>query len=595
MEPTHYSENQPETDLETRQNKQYRHEAIAAGLMALPNLFIRSAMTLIFLYGLLTLLLIVMVQLEVLTPNAALIGGLVLAAVQYLVGPWIMDLMLSFLYRITWVKPDDLPEHLQQFVAGVCERHRMRFPSFGIIDDGAPQAFTYGHHPSNARVVISRGLMELLSADELEAVVAHELGHARNWDMALMTLANLVPLLLFYIYQIAQRFRSDRDKGVTAVIAIGAYVLYIISEYIVLWFSRTREYYADRFAGLETNNPNALSRALIKIAYGLAAQGSESLQSGEEDDSEKEKKKPQLAAVGAWGALNISDRNSAVTLVMSTAGSAAANRMSSMELERTKSAMQWDLWNPWASWFELNSTHPLTAKRLEALGDLASFLGQQPLLIFDRKKPESYWDDFFIDLGIMAMPVLGAVLGLVAFLAIGLLTESWQAQWMWLPIIGLGVGMLIRTLFAYSGQVFPHLSVAALLGHVKVSPVRPVPATVTGKIIGKGEPGLIYSEDFVLRDQTGILFMDYNQPLAIWNFLFGLLRAGNYQGKEVRVKGWFRRQPVPYLEVYEMEVVDGSQPSRTCYAYHAAVLFSVLVIVGGIFGLCVSWGSRLVV
>jgi Zn-dependent protease with chaperone function len=584
----------PKTDQDAREAAENRHEALAAGMMALPNLFFRSAFTLVVLYGLLTLVLLTIVQTGWLTAETALAIGVGFAALQFALAPWIMDLMLRFLYTMRWARKEELPEHLETFVSGVCERHRMRFPSFGIIDDGAPQAFTYGHHPSNARVVISRGLMEMLTPAELESVVAHELGHARNWDMALMTLANLVPLLFFYLYQMAVRLRSDKDRGAAAVVAIGAYVLYVVTEYIVLWFSRTREYHADRFAGQETGNPNALARALIKIAYGLAAQGSESLQ---EDDSEakekKEKKKPLLAGVGAWGALNISDRSMAVSLVMSTTGNRAEDGSHGFDAEQTKSAMQWDLWNPWASWYELHSTHPLTAKRIEALCDQAAYLGDKPLLIFDRKKPESYWDDFLIDVMVMALPVIGLLAGLGGFIGIGISTEVWEAQWAFLALVGLGLGMLARTLFTYRGKVFPHLSVAALLGHVKVSPVRPVPTTVTGKIIGKGEPGLIYSEDFVLRDNTGILFLDYNQPLAIWNFLFGLLRAGRYQGKEVRVTGWFRRKPVPYLEVYKMEVIDGSESSRTCYSYYAALVSSGLVAVVGVVGMALSWGVNL--
>ena len=151
----------------------------------------------------------------------------------------------------------------------------MRFPSFGILHDGAPQAFTYGHHPSNARVVISEGILNLLEPAEVEAVVAHELGHAHNWDMALMTLANLVPLLLYYLYRVGIRMsggRNNKGGDYTIAVAVGAYVLYVVSEYLVLWFSRTREYYADRFAGQVTGNANALATALVKIAYGLAAQ-----------------------------------------------------------------------------------------------------------------------------------------------------------------------------------------------------------------------------------------------------------------------------------------------------------------------------------
>src|SRR5262245_2250814 len=358
-------EHAPQTDHAARESAERRHNALATGLLALPNLFLRSALTLGFLYGLLGLVLITLVYFEFLSAGLAVTIGVVLIVLQFILGPWFMDLMLRFLYTMRWAEPEDLPEHLRSFVAGVCERHRMRFPRFGIIIDGAPQAFTYGHHPSNARVVISRGLMEMLSPAELEAVVAHELGHARNWDMALMTLANLVPLLLYYVYYWAIRLRNvdDRAKAPGWLVAIGAYVLYVVCESIVLWFSRTREYFADRFAGQETGDPNALARALVKIAYGLAAQGTKK---GDPPPDEKEAKKQkekrtQYAGAGAWGALNIADHRASVALVIGTAGGSTEGKdgpAGDLDVERVKSAMQWDLWNPWATWFELHSTHP---------------------------------------------------------------------------------------------------------------------------------------------------------------------------------------------------------------------------------------------
>ena len=179
--------------------------------MALPNLFLRSALTLTLLYGLLGVVLITIVQFGFLTPALAVGIGVAIILLQFLLGPWIMDLSLRFLYECAWVQPEDLPEHLELFVQRVCDENKMRFPSFGIIQDGGPQAFTYGHHPGNARVVISRGLIKLLTPEELEAVVAHELGHACHWDMALMTLANLVPLLLYYIYDLSIRWSNGGD------------------------------------------------------------------------------------------------------------------------------------------------------------------------------------------------------------------------------------------------------------------------------------------------------------------------------------------------------------------------------------------------
>ena len=60
--------------------------------------------------------------------------------IRLLLAPWIMDLSLRWLYRMTWVVPEELPEHLRQFVRGVVEREKLKFPDFGMIDDGAPQA-----------------------------------------------------------------------------------------------------------------------------------------------------------------------------------------------------------------------------------------------------------------------------------------------------------------------------------------------------------------------------------------------------------------------------------------------------------------------
>jgi Zn-dependent protease with chaperone function/Zn-finger nucleic acid-binding protein len=572
-----------ETDPHAQARAQERFHGLATGLLALPNLFLRSLTVLVLLYGMLGLVLLTLVQVSLIGPAVALGIGVAFALLQFTLGPWIMDLMLRWLYNFSWVRPEELPEHLQHFVQRVCDEHRMRFPSFGIIHDGAPAAFTYGHHPSNARVVISEGIIDLLEPDEVEGVVAHELGHARNWDMALMTLANLVPLLLYYLYRVAMDYaaggKENKKEGWWGwAVGVGAYVLYIISEYIVLWFSRTREYYADRFAGRVTGNPNALSSALIKIAYGLAAAGA-----AEEAKGGKEKHK-KGSRIEALGAMNIFDHKAAVGMVMaSSTGKDADPRRP--DVEQVKGAMQWDMWNPWAKWYELHSTHPLTAKRLLYLSDQAAHLNQDPLVVFDRRKPESYWDDFFVDLLVMVLPWLcffGGWGAGFAVLASGVIW--WKAL-----LAGLGAGIalgglgsLIKTRFSYRRDFFPHLSVAALLHKVKVSGVRPVPATLTGKIIGKGVPGLIYSEDFVLKDRTGIMFLDYRQPLALWSFLFGLFRAQRYQGKEVRVSGWFRRSPVPFLEINSVETLDGSEKTRRCYTRVAKLACGFLMIVIGI-------------
>jgi Zn-dependent protease with chaperone function len=579
-----FDEPEPEADPQAREAARQRLRDMAAGVLALPNLFLRSALTLALLYGLVVLVLISLVEFRRLDSTLAVVIGVAFALFQFTFGPWIMDFMLRYAYRFSWVRPEELPEHLRTFVARVCQGEKMRFPSFGIIHDGAPQAFTYGHHPSNARVVISEGILSLLEPDEVEAVVAHELGHCRNWDMVLMTLANLVPLLLYWLYRLGTT--RGRDKAYGWAISVGAYVVYIVSEYIVLWFSRTREYFADRFAGQATGNPNALASALVKIAYGLVTQdAAEHVADAEKEAAAgKDKKKKEAIEkerqqrrdrVVALRALNIFDPKAATALVMAS-GVDRGTDARRPNTEHLKSAMQWDLWNPWAKFYELHSTHPLVANRLLHLADQAAHQGQEPLVVFDRRKPESYWDEFFVDLFMMTLPWLAFLLG------VGAAVATWNFALFGVAVALGGIFSIVKTNFVYRRGFFPYLSVAALLHKVKVSAVRPVPATLEGTIIGKGVPGLIWSEDFVLQDRTGILFMDYRQPLAIWDFLFGLLRAGQYQGKRVRVRGWFRRAPVPFLEVYEIESVDGDLPRRRCYSLHARLAVGGLLAVLGL-------------
>jgi Zn-dependent protease with chaperone function len=577
-----------EADPEARAAADNRLQQVAAGMLALPNLILRSFLTMTLLYGMLGIVLVTLVQFHTINATAALIIGVVIAALQFALGPWIMDLCLAWIYAFRWVKPEELPEHLRAFVERVCEEHKMKFPWFGVINDGAPTAFTYGHHPNNARVVFSRGILELLEPAEVEGVIAHELGHANNWDMALMTIANLVPLLLYYLYRVATEWGDGdkKDGNYAWIVAVGAYVLYIVSEYVVLWFSRTREYFADRFAGRVTGNPNALATALVKIAYGLAAQQPPAQEAKGKGKDKKEQKQVESGSI--MGALNIFDKKAATSLVMS---SAIGKRTGAggPDVEQIKSAMQWDLWNPWAKFYELHSTHPLVAKRLMYLTDQAAHQGQEPLIVFDRRKPESYWDDFLVDVSIMTMPTACFLLGGAIALTVLIVSAGAKAALAG-AIVGIGLCLaglasILKTNFAYRRDYFPHASVAALLHKVKVSGIRPVPCTLTGTIIGKGVPGLIWSEDFVVQDRTGIMFLDYRQPLSLWNWLFGLFRAQQYQGKEVRVTGWFRRSPVPYMEIKQIETTDGSLPLRKCYSYHAQLAFAVI---GAVVGMAIA-------
>ena len=529
------------------------------------SLFAVSMLTLGVLYGLLAIVVIIVVKLAGGSGLAATIACIASILLQFLIGPWITDLSMRLFYRADF--RTDLPEYLNEFTDEVCARHGMKRPKIGVINDGAPNAFTYGRTKNDARVIITRGLMELLDEEEVKAVVGHELGHASHYDMLFMTVAQVVPLIMYGIYEFCMRMstdsgRSDSDDNkaaaVTAVIGLIAYVLYFICELIVLWLSRTREYYADEFSVRETGNPGALCSALVLVGYGLATKG-----------KSETKNRHSVASPSTLG---ISDADSAKPMAVCCAGGD-----SYAVKDAIKNAMKWDMWNVWAKFYELGSTHPLISKRLLAISELAPEFGQEPYITFDLVKPESYADDFIGELALYCMPLALLTVGIVLFFVKGS-DPVYLAGGFGLCMLG----SLIKYIYMHPENKLGHRTVSELLGEVKVSGITAIGCEVDGEIIGRGNPGCIFNEDFVLRDETGIVMLDYNQPLWLINKIFALFKSEQYFGKITHVTGWYRRSPVPYFEVKTMET-DGKL--KRCFTYQWGFIWRALLLALSVLGL----------
>ena len=557
-------------------------------LPPLPNLGIRSIGVLFFLYTLLSFGLVVFGGGLGLPVAVSLGAGLFFFVFSFLISPFVMDVMLRWTQNLRWVGLEDLPGPISSGLQKICQAERLKIPRLGLIEDGNPNAFSYGHVPNDARLVLTRGILNLLDEEEALAVIAHEVGHAKHWDMLIMTTAQLVPLIFHSIYRALaeSHWENSKKKGSTAAVRLAgmavAYLIYFVSLYLVLFLSRAREYFADRFAGEVTGKPGALASALVKIGYGMA---------GRDLSQRPPEEAKRTANLGAVGALGLFDPKAAQALVIDSARISSGGRPmgGAIDREALKQAMRWDRWNPWAKYYELQSTHPLIAHRLQALGQQALALGQEPFIFFDLVRPESYWDEFLMDLFIFWAPMIFGLtaLGLGSILAGGFAVVSAASGLAGLFLAGLGLGMFAQIKFEYPVDHFPEMSITSALKQVKVSAIRPVPCTLKGKIVGRGIPGLVWSEDFILQDETGILFLDYRQPLAIWEFFFGLRVGAQLQGKNVAVTGWYRRSPVPYLEI--LTLTDEDKAHRS-YGRLAKRIASVLLLV---LGLALAFGSFL--
>lgn len=357
------------------------------------NLLGISLLTMTCLYGLLAAIIILVCMYTTIPIIYGIVASIIILILQFLISPFLTDITMKWFYGATF--ENNLPDYVNNFINQICNKYNMKKPKIGYIDDGAPNAFTYGRTKNDARVILTRGIFEILTPEEVLTVVAHELGHVTHYDMLFITVAQLVPLVLYGIYETFTKSSSNNknnNNSYAAIIGLIAYILYIISQYIVLFLSRTREYYADSFSVEETRNPNALSQALIKIGYGLTTRA----------NNETDKKKKHSAAKS--NALGIFDSKTSKTLVVSSFDEGMISK------ENIKKAMKWEEWNIWAKFYELSSTHPLISKRINAISKRSAEFNQQPFINFDLQKPESYVDDFVIELIIKYLPLFSLVI-----------------------------------------------------------------------------------------------------------------------------------------------------------------------------------------
>lgn len=502
--------------------------------------------------------------------GVAIAFTLIFNVAAFFLSPFLMDLTQRWLYQTRWVdinEVENLSPETASVIQRVCQEKNLKTPRLGIIDDQNPTAFTYGSLPNSARLVVSQGLFTYLDDDEVATVYAHELGHIVHWDFAVMTVASTLVQICYLVYTTARRLGrrgSSKAKNAAQNVALVAYVFYLVGTYLLLYLSRTREYFADRFAAETTGNPNGLSRALVKIAYGIIEEGSRT-------------KEPSRLIEGTR-ALGIYDPKAAAT-------SGTAYRIAS-EPEKIGRVFLWDMFNPWGWWMELNSTHPLTGKRVRALSTYAEQLGLPTEFDMGRVIAEGkhlnknkLYSNFFLDVVIYSAQTIGLFVGLIVGLGVAVNSSALIAY----PIIGLGVGTLVKAFVMYpSYNRAPETDVLTLMSDPYASPLRGRPAKIEGQLIGRGDAGYQFGSDLKIQDRTGMLFLRYASRFGpIGNFLFGMKRVQSLIGMKVESVGWFRRGVAPWMDLIKLQSENGTVVN----SYHRfwSFIFGGGMIAAGIF------------
>lgn len=266
---------------------------------------------------------------------------------QWLIAPYFIDA----LYR---VKEADEKKYgkLYDMLKRICERSRIEVPKLMIANIPIPNAFAYGSPLTGRRVAVTRELLNVLEDEEVEAVLAHEVGHLKHRDVQLMMFASVLPAIFYYIgysLMISSMWRGrERDTGGAALIGLASLAIYWVLTLLVMGLSRLREYYADQHA------VRTVDEGARKLVEGLAKitlyTGRYKLRSG------------GVGNLGAFKALFISDPDRAdqdeLLLARSRFGKSDAQLVQEILSRKITTADRI---------LELFSTHPNIVKRIRAL------------------------------------------------------------------------------------------------------------------------------------------------------------------------------------------------------------------------------------
>jgi heat shock protein HtpX len=203
--------------------------------------------------------------------NGMLIA-LIFAAVLNFVSYFYSDKIALAMYRAKPVTREELPR-VYQVVERLTQKIGIPMPNIFVIPTDSPNAFATGRNPNHASVAVTQGILALLNDEELEGVLAHELGHVRNRDILISSIAATVAGAITYLAEIArwgmifggyERDRDSRGGG-----GFGALLMLLLAPVaaalIQLAVSRSREYQADETGAHFTGNPYALASALSKL------------------------------------------------------------------------------------------------------------------------------------------------------------------------------------------------------------------------------------------------------------------------------------------------------------------------------------------
>ncbi|MEM8602772.1 MAG: M48 family metalloprotease [Cyanobacteria bacterium P01_H01_bin.121] len=495
------------------------------------------------------------------------------------------------------------PEAAKQLRQIFLKQQRLSLPELSVLPTQAPLTLSYGHLLRNSHIVVSQGLLDQLKDDEIAAIMAVEAGHLLNrvgWVLPWLVLLLQLPFIAYWQLatwgdvlkrapthspqgQVRQRSYKGWQQGLRrlgfyscAISSCLAYGVFKLLRWPLLFLSRQRLFYSDRQAANLTGNPNAIARALVKIALGTQATICQVGYTPALLESLE-----LLLPVGYHGAIPISFATAAYPV---------------------ETLLAWELANPYQGWLSLNNAHPALSDRLRILMYYAQTWNLQPE--FELPLPaNAKWhpqqllqvrslaqfrqfcvagSQYWLPLLRQTLPYWGLCLGLGLGLSIqwlsgvlnvlGLPALSWLFQnplvvWASLPL-GIIFGLIIR-----SNDFFPEFRRLPLDAEPRPGQLLPdldgVPLAMhelywQGTLLGRSGLKNALHQDLWLRAPEGILRLHHHSILgAIPAFWRSGRHPCEWVGHVIRVRGWLRRSLTIWID---LESFQGKSVRGRTYA-----------------------------
>jgi heat shock protein HtpX len=203
---------------------------------------------------------------ETLGGAQGLVIGFLFAVVTNFVSYWFSDKIVLSMYRAKPVGPES---RLYQIVSRLAQRAHLPMPKVYVIPDPSPNAFATGRNPDHAAVAATEGILQMLSEEELEGVIAHELAHVKHRDILTSSVAATLAAAIMMVARFAMFFgggRSDDREGQNPIALIATIILAPVAAFLIqAAISRSREFAADAGGAAIAGHPEGLVSALRRI------------------------------------------------------------------------------------------------------------------------------------------------------------------------------------------------------------------------------------------------------------------------------------------------------------------------------------------